>query len=260
MMPESTAAAVARAVGEVENAWTRDRRTLRRARELRLSAWAFTVAGRGGVLGDDLSPEAVTAALGLIAPDALRAGWEAAGRVGQATVAAARLAECASWGQDRLAEAADSRLVELLDRVVAHADATAMPLFAATRLRIESTRADGHGARAALLIHALSEFRTGAMLLASRAAGLDPVETLIGGPEGEHEAVTFGWSPPFPSRLSVLRRYAIAGAFTDRMTGRAFAGLAAAERVELVDRLNATAATIRRSGGKTGGAADRTAQ
>jgi hypothetical protein len=241
MTPEMAAAAIAQLAERVEAAWSTDQRTLHRARELRLSAWAFAVAGRGGVLGDDVDPETVEAALGLIAPEALRAGWEAAGRVGHAAVAIARLAECASWGQRRLAGVVDARLVELLDRVVAGADATAMPIFAATRRMIRTTAVDGDGARAALALHALSEFRTAALLLGSRAAGLEPVELLIAGPEGEQEALTFGWTPPFPSRLSVLRRYALATALADRMMGRALAELASVERVDLVTRLTVAA-------------------
>jgi hypothetical protein len=104
-----------------------------------------------------------------------------------------------------------------------------------------TTAVDGDGARAALALHALSEFRTAALLLGSRAAGLEPVELLIAGPEGEQEALTFGWTPPFPSRLSVLRRYALATALADRMMGRALAELASVERVDLVTRLTVAA-------------------
>lgn len=241
MTPDMAAAAIAQLSERVEAAWSTDQRTLHRARELRLSAWAFAVAGRGGVLGDDVDAETVVAALGLIAPEALRAGWEAAGRVGPAAVAVARLAECAAWGERRLSGVVDARLVELLDRVVTSADATAMPIFAATRRLIRTTPVDSDGARAALALHALSEFRTASLLLGSRAVGLEPVELLIAGPEGEQEALTFGWTPPFPSRLSVLRRYALATALADRMMGQALAGMTSAERVDLVTRLTAVA-------------------
>jgi hypothetical protein len=241
MTPDMAAAAVAQVSDRVEAAWSTDQQTLHRARELRLSAWAFAVAGRGGVLGDDVDVDTVVAALGLIAPEAFRAGWEAAGRVGRAAVAVARLAECAAWGQRRLAGVVDGRLVELLDRVVTDADATAMPIFAATRRLIRTTPVAGDGARVALALHALSEFRSAALLLGSRAVGLEPVELLIAGPEGEQEALTFGWTPPFPSRLSVLRRYALASALADRMMGRALAGFTPAERAELVNRLTAAA-------------------
>ena len=53
------------------------RPTLRRARLLGLSGWAFYVTGRGGALGD-VRAETVAAALGFIAPDAVADGWDAA--------------------------------------------------------------------------------------------------------------------------------------------------------------------------------------
>ena len=79
----------------------------------------------------------------------------------------------------------------------------------------------GAGARAAVLVHLLRELRAGALLLAARACGLSPVELVIAGPEGEEEALTFGWPPPFPARLPLLRRYSYADALTDRIVGQA---------------------------------------
>ena len=242
MTPELTASAVAGPVSELDTAWTTDPRTLRRARLLELSGWAFYVAGRGGVLGDDVRPETVASALGVIAPDAVRAGWEAARKVGPATVAASRLAECARWGDERLADVTDERVVELAERVVMSADAVAMPLFAATRAMPAPD--GGVGARAAVLVHLLREHRAGAMLVAVRACGLRPVEAIIAGPEGEQEAITFGWTPPFPLRVNVLRRYAYAEAIADRIAGGAYAVLSPAERVELVHSLATAAATL----------------
>jgi hypothetical protein len=105
--PELAASSAAGPVSELDTAWSTDPRTLRRARLLELPGWAFYVAGRGGVLGDDVRPETVAAALGVIAPDAVRAGWEAARKVGPSTVAASRLAECARWGDGRLVDVAE---------------------------------------------------------------------------------------------------------------------------------------------------------
>lgn len=242
MNPELAAAAAVAPVVELDTAWSTDPLTLRRARLLELSGWAFYVAGRGGVLGDDVRPETVVAALGLIAPDAVRVGWDAARKVGPATVAASRLAECARWGEERLGEVADERMVELQERVVEHADAVGMPLFAATRAMPAPD--GGAGARAAVLAHLLREHRAAAMLLAVRACGLRPVEAIIAGPEGEQEAITFGWTPPFPTRVSVLRRYAYAEALADRIAGTAYAVLDPAERVELLQRLQTAAASL----------------
>ena len=231
-------------MGELDAAWSTCPKTLRRARVLELTGWAFYVAGRGGVLGDDARPETVAAAIGVIAPDAVSAGWETARKVGSGEVAASRLAECARWGDEHLATApALARLVALAERVVAAAEAVAMPLFAACRAMPKPD--GGVGARAALLAHLLREHRAGALLVAARACGLSPVEMIIAGPEGEEEAVAFGWPPPYPARAPLLRRYVYAEALADRIAGQAFAALSATERGELVHLLQAACETVR---------------
>ena len=249
--PEFAASAVARPVGELEHAWSTDPGVLGRARMLELSGWSFYLAGRAGVLGDDLPVWALAALFGTIEPEALRAGWEPAGRVGASAVAAARLTECARWGADRLDGVVDQGLARLLTRVVAGASSAALPVFAATRAAVTTMLADqpawdaqGPGARVALLTHVLAEQRSAAMLVACRAVGLSPVETLIAGPDGEQEAVVSGWTPPFPPRLTVLRRYTSARALADRICGDAYAELTAAERMCLVDRLRSAAAAV----------------
>lgn len=246
MTPELAAAGAAHAIGTLEDAWTTDPRVLKRARALELSGWTFHLAGRAGVLGDATDPETLVTMLGTVAPEAVRTGWEAARRVGPAQVADARLAACAAWGSVRLCEVVDDRVADLAQRVVDGADATAMPVFCATRRMVATVcgAAEGAGARVALLAHALAEHRRAAMLVACRAVGLSPVESLVAGPEGEQEAIAAGWSPPFPARMFVLRRYAVAAMFADRITGGAFRALKPAERIEFVDRLCDAAATV----------------
>src|SRR5262249_20793827 len=134
MTPQLAAAAMRRPVSELDSAWSSSPKTLRRARLLELSGWSFYVAGRGGVLGDDTRPETVAAAIGFISPDAVRTGWEAAGKVGPAEVAACRLAECAHWGDENLGHLHDvGRLVSLAAAVVDAADGAALPICAACR-------------------------------------------------------------------------------------------------------------------------------
>jgi hypothetical protein len=240
MTPELTAAAAKWPAFELDNAWSTCPKTLRRARLLDLSGWAFYVAGRGGVLGDDARPDTVAAAIGVIAPDAVRSGWDAARKVGPAAVAAARLAECARWGDERLSDVDGvERLLALSERVIVAADAVAMPLFAATRAM--PVPDGGIGARVAILTHLLRELRSGAMLVAARACGLTPVETIVAGPEGEKEALSFGWRPPFPPRARLMRRFAYADALADRIVGQAYLKLTAAERAELLTCLKTAA-------------------
>jgi hypothetical protein len=243
--PELAAATSRSSVCEIDNAWSTWPQTLRRARLLELPGWAFYVAGRGGALGDDARPETVAAAMGVIAPDAVRAGWEAAGKVGPGDVAASRLAECARWGEERLSDLpALADLVDLGERLVVAADAVAMPLFAATRAMPMPD--GGPGARAAVLVHLMREHRAGALLIAVRACGLSPVEALIAGPEGEEEALAFGWRPPFPARMPLLRRYSYAEAMAHRIAGQAFAALTGPERSDLVRLLQQASDHINR--------------
>jgi hypothetical protein len=238
--PELAASLAKRPLAKLDTAWSTAALTLRRARQLELSGWAFYVAGRGGVLGDDARSETVTAAIGVITPDAVRAGWEAARKVSPSEVAASRLAECARWGDEHLAGLSElDRLVELAERVVEAAEPAALPLFAASRAAPMPD--GGPGARAALLLHLLRELRAGALLVAARSCGMSPLELVIASSEGEEEALTLGWQPPFPARLPLLRRYAYADALADRVAGQAYAVLSAAERAKLVATLVAAA-------------------
>jgi hypothetical protein len=82
------------------------------------------------------------------------------------------------------------------------------------------------------------------MLVAARACGLTPVETIVAGPEGEKEALSFGWHPPFPPRARLMRRFAYADALADRIVGQAYLKLTPAERVELIAGLKSACAGI----------------
>jgi hypothetical protein len=245
--PELAAAAMKGALAELDSAWSTSPKTLRRARLLELSGWAFYVAGRGGVLGDDTRAETVAAAIGVISPDAVRTGWDAARKIGPTEVAACRLAECARWGDEQLAGLPGlGRLVALSASVVEAVDGAGLPLFSACRAMPAPD--GGPGAMAAVFIHLMWEHRAGAHLVATRACGLSPVEAVIAGPEGEEEALAFGWRPPFPSRLPLVRKHIYAEALTDRIVGQALAGLTVAERGELVTLLSRAVDAARSSG------------
>lgn len=237
MTPEQAATAAKPGVLELGGAFSEDPRTLRRARLMGLSGWAFYVAGRGGALGD-VRTDTVAAALGFIAAEAVVDGWEAARRVvPPMDVAAARLAECCRWGIDNLGDFPRlDRLTELVQRLVVSADPAGMPLFAAWRAM--PVPDDAPAARAAVLLHLLREYRGGGHLLAVRASGLTPLEAIIAGPDGEAGAVAFGWQPPYPPIGPLVRRRMWAEAVTDRISSSAFAVLESSERVELVGLLD----------------------
>jgi len=247
MTPEQTAQAARDAVVEIGGAYAECPRTLRRARQLGLSGWAFYVAGRGGALGD-VRPDTVAAALGFIAPEAVADGWDGARRVlPPPEVAGVHLAECCRWGVEHLGGFPRvDRLVELTQRVVLAADASALPLFAAWRaMPVVDERP---GARAAVLLHLMREHRGGAHLLAVRASGLSPLEAIISGPEGEAGAVAWGWQPPYPGVGPLLRRRMWAEAVTDRIVSSAYAALSRDERIELVGLLDSARKGLRPAG------------
>jgi hypothetical protein len=232
--PEQAAAAGKRAVLKLGGAFGQDPRTMRKARQLGLTGWAFYVAGRGGALGD-VRADTVAGVLGFIAPEAVRDGWEAARKVAAPSdIAAHNLAECCRWGREHLSTFYGlDRLVELAERIVVSAEAAAMPLFAAWRsMPIPD---DAAGARAAVLCHLLREHRGAAHLIAIRASNLTPLEAIIAGPEKDAGATAFGWQPPYPAVEPLMRRRAWAEALTDRIAGEAYRVLDPAERQELVE-------------------------
>jgi len=242
--PEQAAAAAKRAILKLGGAFGHDPRTLRRARQLGLTGWAFYVAGRGGALGD-VRPDTVAAALGFIAPDAVKDGWEAARRVAPPLeIAAHNLGECCRWGREHLSDFVGlERLVELAERVVIAADTAGMPLFAAWRAM--PIPDDAPGARAAVLAHLLREHRGAAHVIAIRASNLSPLEAIIAGPEGEAGATAFGWQAPYPAPEPLMRRRAWAEAITDRIAGEAYRVVDTRERLELVDLMETAANDLR---------------
>jgi hypothetical protein len=236
--PEQTAAAVKPAVLELGGAFSHDPKTMRKARQLGLTGWAFYVAGRAGALGD-IRPDTAAAAMAFIASDAVKDGWEAARRVAPpAEIAGHNLAECCRWGRENLASFPGlASFVELAERVVVEADPAGMPLFAAWRAM--PIPEDSLAARAAVLLHLLREHRGGAHVLAVRASALTPLEAIVSGPDGEAGATAFGWLPPYPPYAPLVRKRAWAEALTDRIAGEAYRALEVDERRELVDLLGA---------------------
>ena len=179
--------------------------------------WAFYITGRAGALGDVARrdgrrgprlhrPGRGRRRLGRRRPGgpAGRGGRGEPGRVLPVGGAAARR-RCP-------ASTAWSGCVE---RAVAAAEASGMPLFAAWRaMPLPDRVARGPGAAGLLL---LREHFAGAYLLAVRAAGMTPLEAVLAGPEGEAGAAACGWPPPYPPVGPLVRRRLWAEAVTDRL-------------------------------------------
>jgi hypothetical protein len=234
--PEQAAATAKPGLANLVGAFAESPQTLRRARLLGLSGWAYHVSARAGALGD-VRPETVAAAIGFIAPDAVTDGWEAAAKSTEPVeVATWHLHELCRWGGDQLGGFPRlERLLDLSRRVVYAVDAAALPLFAAWRAMPAPDNSPG--AQAAVMLHLLHEHRMGVHVVAVRASGLTPLEAIIAGPEGETGAVAFGWQPPYPPAGPIVRRLMWAESIADAMAGQAYAYLDRAERIEFIGLL-----------------------
>ncbi|WP_328462385.1 hypothetical protein OHA21_35085 [Actinoplanes sp. NBC_00393] len=236
MTPEQAAANAKAGLAMIVGAFAESPQTLRRARLLGLSGWAYHVSARAGALGE-VRPETVAAALAFIAPEAVTDGWEATVKTSSPVeVAKWHLHELCTWGNDQLSGFPRlSRLLELAGRLVDAVDPAGLPLFAAWRaMPVPDT---DPGARAAVLLHLLHEHRQGVHVIAVRAGGLSPIEAIIAGPDGETGAVAFGWQPPYPPAGPLVRRLMWAEAVANSLAGQAYAVLDRAERVEFAGLL-----------------------
>jgi hypothetical protein len=250
--PEQAAANAKTGLATIVGAFAESPQTLRRARLLGLSGWAYHVSARAGALGE-VRPETVAAAIGFIAPEAVIDGWEATAKASAPLeVATWHLHELCKWGTEQLGGFPRlHRLLELAGRVVAAVDYAGLPLFAAWRAMPVPDQAPAGpgssvpsvgsgtdpGAQAAVMLHLLHEHRLGVHLVAVRASGLTPLQAIIAGPDGETGAVAFGWQPPYPPAGPIVRRLMWAESVADSLAGQAFAALDMAERIELLGLL-----------------------
>jgi hypothetical protein len=234
--PEQAAANARTGLATIIGAFAESPQTLRRARLLGLSGWAYHVSARAGALGD-VRPETVAAAIGFIAPEAVVDGWEATAKSSvPMEVATWHLHELCTWGVDQIGGFPRlNRLLELSGRVANAVDCAGLPLFAAWRAMPVPDQAPG--AQAAVMLHLLHEHRLGVHVVAVRASGLSPLQAIIAGPEGETGAVAFGWQPPYPPAGPIVRRLMWADSVADALAGQAYATLDTAERVELAGLL-----------------------
>ncbi len=229
----ATDQATSKAIHDLGSAFMLHQETMARSKENGYdNPFAFYFAGRGGVLGD-VDAEVVYAAFGWFAPAVVRPMWEAGVAVHGARQAADRYAAaCAAWGRDHL-EGVDGldRFAALAERVVEAADTSGRSLFAGWKVQ---PRVDDGPGRAMQLVHVLREWRGANHLVATTAAGLSPLEAILGG-DGEGQAKFFGWPEPFPAVGEELRRRRQeAETLTDSLCAPSFEVLSAGERAELV--------------------------
>jgi len=243
--PEQAAATAKPGLAGLVGAFAESPQTLRRARLLGLSGWAYHVSARAGALGE-VGPETVAAAIGFIAPDAVTDGWEAAAKTTEPLeVATWHLHELCRWGTEQIGGFPRvTRLCDLGKRVSDAVDAAGLPLFAAWRAMPMPDNSPG--AQAAVALHLLHEHQMGVHVVAVRASGLTPLEAIIAGPEGETGAVAFGWQPPYPPAGPLVRRLMWAESVANSLAGQAYAQLSIAERIEFIGLLESLNARLGR--------------
>jgi hypothetical protein len=143
-----------------------------------------------------------------------------------------------AWAAEHLADGVNyGRLAELEQKVIDAASPAGAPLFAAWAAVAEPEEPK------ALALHRMNVLREwrgavhGATVVAS---GMEPLAAVMVRSPGM--AGLFGWPEPYPDPEPYRKEWAGAEAATDRVVGRAFAALEAAERAELVDLALATQA------------------
>lgn len=243
------AEATARPILEFGRGWMISPATAARGAELGLAAsgrMGFWVNGRAGVLGD-VDPHIAAAAIGFMAPGAVRAHWESRPTSLSAWDAALAWFDCAAtWGSEALAsmpEAQVRRLADLARQVIDGADLSIGALFAGSGLVPLPGDAAGD---ATINLNVLREMRGCAHLAACHAAGLGPHATIMSTDDpvrgGAAWAEGFGWTAPHPACDPAAR--AQVEELTTRAAARVFESLDAAERVEFVDLVASARACV----------------
>jgi len=203
---------------------------------------AWYVAGRGGVLGD-VHADVVVAAFGFFNPDLIRTMWAKGLETEGARAAATRYGQvCAEFGRARL-QGVDGldRFCELAERVVNAVHPSGVSLFAAWRGEPMPTDAP---ARAYWLIALLREWRGSEHIVAVRASGLTPLQSVLTGYDNEERIALavrmMGYRDVTEDASALKQKRRDAEALTDALLVPGFDALTAEERGEfaaLVDTI-----------------------
>ena len=233
----ATAARVGPPVASLGGKFMLDDATTARGDALGLSFPEFYMLGRGSVLGD-VDADVVSAAFVYFPVAIVRMMWES----GRAKHAPSDVVEpyaeaCRAFGRTLLANVSSlDELSALMERVVAAASPLGAPLFAGWRAVPLPDDAPG---RAAQLLHVLREHRGGSHAAAVLAAGLTPLEAIMGsGETAPQQAALFGWPEPYPDPAATASTRAAVEDVTNRMVAPAYEVLTEDERgrlAELVD-------------------------
>lgn len=201
------------------------------------------MVGRFGVLGP-VHADVVVAAQGFWRTEVVVAAWQAGvASVAPQAAAAAYAAMCREFAATRLAGfAGAARLAQLAWQVADGAAVAAAPVFAGWRaMPRHHEQPAGDCVQAA---HVLRELRMARHLVAVLATGLTPLEAVVSGPGGAGNAEFFGYEPPYPDPDALSERRAVAEDLTDSLMAPVYDVLAAPERAELEELLDAALARL----------------
>ena len=241
--------ATARPILEFGRAWMMSPDTAARAAELGLTAagrMGFWVNGRAGVLGD-VDYRVAAAAIGFMAPAAVRDHWEARPASLTAWEAAVAWFGCAAdFGRSTLSampEPQVQRLADLSRKVIDRSDLSLGALYAGSALIPLPGDAAGD---VGINLNVLREMRACAHLAACHAVGLGPHATIMSTDDpirgGASWAENFGWAAPHPTPDPEARGRV--EELTTVAASRVFESLDAAERAEFVVLVAAARAGI----------------
>lgn len=134
LTPEGTGRRVKAAVIHVGAAFGHEAAFSDAGRQLGLGRWSFYFGARAGVLGP-VDAEVVTAVCGFFSPSLVRPAWESAlAAASPAELVAEDVRLCIARARRHLGQLPGiDHLASLISRVVAAADASGRPLFAAWR-------------------------------------------------------------------------------------------------------------------------------
>ncbi|MEV0379174.1 hypothetical protein [Nonomuraea sp. NPDC050643] len=237
MTPEDVVRQTKQVVTTIGAAFGDDPGYRARGTKLGLSRWPFYFGGRAGVLGE-VEAGVVAAACGFFAPDLVGEAWAAArATVPLGEIVAADVEECIRWGRTAYGDLDDlDRLAGLLERVVAAADPSGRPLFAAWRAFPAAHDGDP-AARTALALLRLREHRGSSHLIAVLASGLTPLRAILTGRDAR-KAEANGWHGPWPEpRQADEAALAQAHRLTDELAAAPYATLTENERTDLATML-----------------------
>ena len=249
MTTNEVAQATGKPILEFGRGWMVDPATAARSAELGLAAlgrFGFWVSGRAGVLGN-VDPDIAAAAIGFMAPSAVRYNWQARPESLSPWDAALAWFGCAAaWGREALTPMPEDkvrRLADLSRKVIDNADLSIGTLFAGSTL----IPLPGDAASDATInLNVLRELRGGAHLAACHAAGLGPHGTIMSTDNpvrgGSSWAEGFGWTEPHPTPDHQARERV--EELTNIAMSSAFEPLEPAERAEFVELVIAARACI----------------